>query len=33
MNRCELRLAAFDDVPAIEELIAASVNGLQADYS
>lgn len=33
MNRCELRLAMFDDVPAIENLIAASVNGLQAcDY-
>ena len=34
MNQFDLRLATFDDIPAIEALIAASVNGLQAgDYS
>jgi GNAT superfamily N-acetyltransferase len=34
MSQPELRLATFDDIPAIEALIAASVNGLQAgDYS
>ncbi len=34
MSQFELRLAGLDDAPAIEELIAASVNGLQAgDYS
>lgn len=34
MSPFELRLATFKDVPGIESLIAASVNGLQAgDYS
>ena len=34
MNPSELRLATFEDIPAIVALIAASVNGLQAgDYS
>jgi len=34
MSPSELRLATLNDIPAIEELIAASVNGLQAgDYS
>ena len=34
MSQFDLRLATFEDIPAIEALIAASVNGLQAgDYS
>jgi len=34
MSPSDLRLATLDDIPAIEALIAASVNGLQAgDYS
>jgi GNAT superfamily N-acetyltransferase len=34
MSQFDLRLATLEDIPAIESLIAASVNGLQAgDYS